>query len=48
MPDRDVRIRAAEAIKRAERATSYVPTLRERILAHSDKFGTAATVDSAL
>lgn len=45
-PARDARIRHVEAIKRAEPATSYVPRIRERLLAHSDQQGAAATVDS--
>ena len=47
MPDRDARILRAEEVKRAERAASFVPTIRDRLLAHSDKHGAAATVDSA-
>lgn len=42
------RQKRAEEIKRAERATSYVPILRAALLAHADKYGVALTVDSAI
>lgn len=47
MTDHDARVRRAEAIKRAEQDASFVPTIRDRLLAHSDKHGVGATVDSA-